>query len=193
MNRKHLETYHAKTPAEMSSRSEGRKVTNRTPSSVEGKRSYKKRMKEFRANNLHPESIAMLNPTWTPQLVSPQVDGDTRRACDLTIPEYNGSPVYVQSSSEPDLEDETYIECTDNNTLKRRAVTHGERHALITRRNQCFENTIGRSRRSVEEDVDEPTSITESANVENGKFAAFLIESGRRQHFSKRVNIHSLT
>ena len=44
---------------------------NQSKTGAERNRDYKRRLKDFWENNLHPESIAMENPQFTPQIILP--------------------------------------------------------------------------------------------------------------------------
>ncbi|RCV21856.1 hypothetical protein SETIT_4G171700v2 [Setaria italica] len=64
-------------------------------------RDYKKMVKERRASNLHPDSIPMASPHFTPELVFPPADKSPLRISDdMEIPLVNGRPVYIQSAVE---------------------------------------------------------------------------------------------
>jgi hypothetical protein len=51
---------------------------------------YRKRMKEHRENNLHPDSIAMTNPQWKPELLHPPHDKPSSRVSEEMV-----SPISV--------------------------------------------------------------------------------------------------
>jgi hypothetical protein len=70
---------------------------------------YKKRVKEQRENNLHPDSIAMANPQWKPELLFPPGDKPPSRVSEhMVIPDFGGSPVYVEAIvREPPQQDGT--------------------------------------------------------------------------------------
>lgn len=68
-NKKHHVTYQAKIVHEKSARQECKREQNNMSSQHESKRTYKKRMKCFCANNLHLESIAMENRCWLRRFV----------------------------------------------------------------------------------------------------------------------------
>jgi hypothetical protein len=74
---------------------EKEKFWNRLPARKEGKREYKRRMKEFTANNLHPDSIAMANPQFVLELIFPTPVEPVTSASELVIPDFSGSPVYI--------------------------------------------------------------------------------------------------
>jgi hypothetical protein len=55
------------------------------------------RSKEQRENNLHPDSIAMRNPQWKPELLFPPgAKPSSRVSEEMVIPDFGGSPVYVE-------------------------------------------------------------------------------------------------
>jgi hypothetical protein len=73
-------------------------------------RDYKRRVREFRENNLHPESIAMENPQFIPKIISPPKGESTIIAEDWEMPFINGMPIYIQTSSDQGLENPTVDE-----------------------------------------------------------------------------------
>jgi hypothetical protein len=75
----------------------------------QAKANYKKLIKEQRENNLHSDSIAMANPQWKPELLFPPGDKPTSRVSEqMVIPDFGGSPVYVEAEvREPPQQDET--------------------------------------------------------------------------------------
>jgi hypothetical protein len=55
---------------------------------------YNMRAKEQRENNLHPDSIAMANPQWKPELLFPPgAKPSSRVSEEMVIPDFGGSPV----------------------------------------------------------------------------------------------------
>ncbi|RLN25348.1 hypothetical protein C2845_PM07G13130 [Panicum miliaceum] len=74
INQHRRELYHSKRLLKTPQTVEVEKMRNRLPARKEGKREYKRRLKEFRANNLHPDSIAMVNPEFVPKLLFPSPD-----------------------------------------------------------------------------------------------------------------------
>jgi hypothetical protein len=69
----------------------------------------RKRKKEHRDNNLHPDSIAMANPQWKLELLFPPGEQPPARVSEeMVIPDFGGSPVYVEAEvREPPQQDET--------------------------------------------------------------------------------------
>jgi hypothetical protein len=58
---------------------------------------YNKRAKEQRENNLHPDSIAMANPQWKPELLFPPgAKPSSRVSEEMVIPDFSGNHVYVE-------------------------------------------------------------------------------------------------
>ena len=60
INKRRRELYHEKNQSK-----------KQTKTGAERNRDYKRRLKDFWENNLHPESIAMENPQFTPQIIFP--------------------------------------------------------------------------------------------------------------------------
>ncbi|CAO2039306.1 unnamed protein product, partial [Urochloa humidicola] len=110
----------------------------------ESKKSYNRRAREHRSNNLHPDSIAIPSPHFTPQLIfSSTPTKQTPISHQMEIPEFGGSPIpYFDSSTaqNPDIE---IPELSAARFIHRHRVTHGERNSLISRRNRAFEANIG--------------------------------------------------
>jgi hypothetical protein len=106
----------------------------------------RKRSKEQRENNLHPDSIFMANPQWKPELLFPHGDKPSSRVSELmVIPDFGGSPVYVEAEArEPPQQDET-PETFLSNTIHTAHLTLGLRESRRKRRNREFESTIGRN------------------------------------------------
>ncbi|RLM75378.1 hypothetical protein C2845_PM15G05990 [Panicum miliaceum] len=95
-NTRQRQAYHASKPEHHKLSKEQRRRN-----SAESKKAYKRMMKEFRANNLHPDSIAMQNPSFTPKLIFPSVEASTISVCDqIIIPKFSGTPVYMETASE---------------------------------------------------------------------------------------------
>ena len=66
INKRRRDAYHAKKANRPHLSAEQKKANVKGP-----KREYKRRLKEFRANNLHPDSIATANPQFVPKLIIP--------------------------------------------------------------------------------------------------------------------------
>ncbi|KAG2658324.1 hypothetical protein PVAP13_1KG247105, partial [Panicum virgatum] len=94
------------------------------------KREYKRGLKEFKANNLHPDSIAMANPQFVPKLIIPTPIELLTSVSELVIPKFSGSPVYIPPIVEQTLDDQ--------------GMESGVGHCLP--RNKEFHATIGKNR-----------------------------------------------
>jgi hypothetical protein len=132
------------------------------------KRDYKKRMKEHHANNLHPDSIAMANPQWKPEHISPPGDNPSSRLSDhMEIPDFGGRPVYVEGHvQEPPQQVET-SETFLSNTVHTKHLTLGLRYYRRKRRNQEFEATIGRNTNGTTGENENHASQTTQCVVDN--------------------------
>jgi hypothetical protein len=136
----------------------------------------RKRSKEQRENNLHPDSIAMRNPQWKPELLfSPGAKPSSRVSEEMVIPYFGGSPVYVEVEvREPPQQDET-PETFLSNTIHTAHLTPGLRESRRKRRNQEFESTIARNTFGTSiENENIASQPTQSCVVDNGKLLAKL-------------------
>jgi hypothetical protein len=146
--------------------------------SRQSKLNYKKRIKEHRHDNLHPDSIAMANPQWKPQLLFPPGDKPPSRVSEeMVIPDFGGSPVYVEAVvREPPQQDgtpETFL----SNTIHTDHLTPGLRESRRKRRNQEFESTIGRNTNGATgENENIASQLIQSCVVDNGKLLANLCD-----------------
>lgn len=52
-------------------------------------------MKEYKANNLHPDPIAMANPKFVPNIIFPRPIEPRKSASKWVVPEFSGTPVYT--------------------------------------------------------------------------------------------------
>jgi hypothetical protein len=142
-------------------------------------KSSKKALRALRRNSLSQESMAKENPCWTPEVVHTNVNASGPHgsipARDWSIPELNGTPIYIQSASEQMLgEDTTDIDLS--NISRRKHVTPGERHALLGLRNEAFyANSKKRATTSADENpsmtmegVDGSERPTQSVVINNG-------------------------
>ncbi|AQK71115.1 Helicase, partial [Zea mays] len=140
------ERYKNLTPVEREFRRERLRLYNRTPRRKEAKVDHNRRRRVMQADTLNPTSIAMEDPTYTPELVHPTTDvkgsdGSILTVCDWVIPEFVNapflpSPTQTEDVASPDM---------STNTLKRKHhVPRGERQAILARRNQLFESAISR-------------------------------------------------
>ena len=114
INQWRQEAYHAKEATQSSVDKSKSKQTR-----AQLKWEYKRRQREFQENNLHPDSIAIENPQYTPQLIFPSEDQPTIRAEDLNVPESNLTLLYIpttsnQVSEHPALEQNIELPITQN-------------------------------------------------------------------------------
>jgi hypothetical protein len=140
------------------------------------KGNYKKKMKEHRANTLHPDSITMANPQWKPGLLFPLGDKHSSRVSkEMVILDFGGSPVYVDAEvREPSQQDES-PERFPSNTIHTTLLTPGLRESRRKRRNQEFESTIGRNTNgNTGENENIKSQPTQSCVIDNGKLLANL-------------------
>ncbi|XP_021320662.1 uncharacterized protein LOC8073270 isoform X2 [Sorghum bicolor] len=113
----------------------------------ESKKYYNRMVRENRANNLHPDSIAMESPHFNSQIIFPVSPQSPEASLDdMEIPEFGGTPVHIAPTVVQNPEVQT-PELVAAQTIHRHRVTTGERNALLSRRNRVFEANIGRSAR----------------------------------------------
>ena len=150
-------------------------------------KSSKKALRALRRNSLNKESIAMENPCWTPEVVHTNVDASGPHgsipACDWFIPEFTGTPIYIQSASEQKSGEETPDIDINNNISRRKHVTPGERHVLLGLRNEAFYTN---SKKHATTAADENVSMTmegfncseqptQSVVINNGNVHIFIV------------------
>jgi hypothetical protein len=130
---------------------------------------YNTAVREHRANNLHPDSIAMESPHFNPLLISPSSPQSPEAPSDdMEIHELTGTPVDIAPTIVQNLEVQT-PELATAQTIHRHRVTTGERNALLSRRNQVFEATIGRKgRRCADGKCNDSNGPTQPSVVYNG-------------------------
>ncbi|PUZ46464.1 hypothetical protein GQ55_7G080400 [Panicum hallii var. hallii] len=100
INQRRRQSYHAKKSQRSEEIIECEKLRNRLPARKQGKCEYKRRMKEYKANNLHPDSIAMANPQFVPRLIFLSPVEPVKSANEWVVQEFSGAPVYIQPSVE---------------------------------------------------------------------------------------------
>ncbi|KAM0867812.1 hypothetical protein ACQ4PT_041735 [Festuca glaucescens] len=101
------------------------------------KKQAKQTLHELRRNSLSKESNATENPCWVPGVVHTP---DTQRSiptCDWHIPDFSGTPIYIEPISEQ-MSGEVTPDMDVSNKSRRKHVTPGERHALLGLRNEAF-------------------------------------------------------
>ncbi|WVZ94394.1 hypothetical protein U9M48_040292 [Paspalum notatum var. saurae] len=139
--------YKNETPDKRESKRECLRLYNKTPKRKEAKKDNIRRWRELQANTLNPESIAMEDPTFTPELVFPTTDavehdGSPLSAREWVIPEIVGTPFMPASTH---TEDASSPEMPTGPLRRNRHVPSGERQALLARRNHQFEEAIARN------------------------------------------------
>jgi len=113
----------------------------------ESKKKYNRMVREHRANNLHPDSIAMESPHFNPQFIFPSSpQSHEAPSHEMEIRELRGTPLNAALTVVQNPEVQT-PEVAATQTIHRQRVTTGERNALLSRRNRAFEANIGRSAR----------------------------------------------
>jgi hypothetical protein len=152
----------------------------------QSKLNYKQRIKEERENNLHPDSIALSDPQWKPELLFPPGDKPSSRVSkQMAIPDFGGSSVYAEEEiREPPQQDET-PESFLSNTVHTAHLTPGLRESRRKRRTQEFESTIGRNTNGTTGDNENIASQpTQSCVVDSGKLLAnlYIIISNKLIH-----------
>jgi hypothetical protein len=162
--------YKNMTPEQRTSRLERQRLHDVMPKRLEAKRDYKRRCRELNATTLHPESIAMENPLFSPELVLPTMKasgapGSTTKSSDWVISEPSATPIYMPQRSH---------------------VSSGQKHALLTCRNTMFEHRIGSNKRASnkegdymdEDQVDVNTLLPQSVMTNNGKYRCLNVPFG---------------
>jgi hypothetical protein len=135
----------------------------------ESKKNYNRMVREHRANNLHPDSIAMKSPHFNPLLITPSSPQSLEAPSDdMEIPELTGTPVDIAPTIIQNPEVQT-PELAAAQTIHRHRVTTGERNALLSRRNQVFEANIGRKGRGCADGkCNDSNGLTQPSVVYNG-------------------------
>lgn len=165
MNKKRREKEDAKTPEQRAAKSQRQRVWNTTPATRESKRSYKRTLKEFRANNLHPASITKPSPHWTPDLIFPESSSAKPISSgDMVILELSPMPIWFPPHADQSPTIET-PELRAARTIHRHRVTSGERTSVLTRQNQVFEKTIARNTIGVHNEDFTGTDATPESDV----------------------------
>ena len=170
------------TLEEKTARLERQQEKSKTPARKESLRNAQRRHRDVQRCTLHPESIAMVNPLFTPELVWPTAGasgahGTTTKSSDWVISESSATPLYIPSPNE-EVNDEGCDELLPCHMTHRSHVPSGQRHALLTRRNTMFESRIGSNTRTSNKDGDcmakdqvvVNTPLPQSTMTNNGKY-----------------------
>ncbi|XP_002448248.2 uncharacterized protein LOC8055924 isoform X2 [Sorghum bicolor] len=134
----------------------------------ESKKKYNTMVRENRANNLHPDSIAMESPHFNPQIIFPASPQSSEAPLDdMEIPEFGGTPVHIAPTVVQNLEVQT-PELVAAQTIHIHRVTNGERNALLSHRNRVFEANIGgRARGCADGKCNDSNGLTQPSVVCN--------------------------
>jgi hypothetical protein len=180
--RDYSEKYKKMTPEQREARRVRQRLYNREPRRKEALKLYNKKFEEKRKHTLHPDSIAMENPLFSPKLVWPNMDtpgatGSMSKSSDRVVPGFFGpTPIYIPPPhEEPD--DERCDELLPRHMKKRTHAPSGQRHALLTCRIKTFERRIGSNTKAshkegdcmAEDRVDADTPLPQSAMTNNCK------------------------
>jgi hypothetical protein len=124
----------------------------------ERKQNYSRR--KMKKDALCPESIAMENPAWVPEIESPIIQAQCAATCEAAWndPDFfnpTWRPLFIppkfEQSSEPVNTDANEM----TNVLQHHEVTHGERQALRAQQNQRFQDKcVNRPSSPLHEDED---------------------------------------
>ncbi|KAL6640151.1 hypothetical protein ACP70R_022000 [Stipagrostis hirtigluma subsp. patula] len=164
-------------PEQRLNRRENRRIQNRTTDQNQSRNEHQRKVRRIKRNALGNKSIAMENPQCTPEPVweTQHVNGFVPHGS-LGSPEITGTPFYPSIASEQVVDDKNDSGMNGSQMSRRRYVTHGERPALLQRRNQEFESSIGRGASTItdkdscmaEEELDalQPTNPSMVINTE---------------------------
>ncbi|AQK39179.1 hypothetical protein ZEAMMB73_Zm00001d023344, partial [Zea mays] len=94
------------------------------------------------ADTLNVASIAMEDPTYTPEVVHPATEPSTVTACDWVIPEFVRTPFLPAQTQ---TEDVGSFDMSTEAIRRKHHVPRGERQAILARRNQQFQASIARN------------------------------------------------
>ncbi|KAL6839328.1 hypothetical protein ACP4OV_031000 [Aristida adscensionis] len=148
--------YENLTAEQKAAKRQKERVQNMTNEQVQAKRGRAQRIKEKKGDTLNKASIAMENPSFVPELVldkptlkspeppAPEVYGScaSLKASEFLNFEITGRPFIPMSNSGHDVGLD-HQDASGAKKSRRRCVTHGERHALLSRQNKQFEANIG--------------------------------------------------
>jgi hypothetical protein len=176
------ERYKNMTFEQREARRESQRLYNSEPKRKKALKIADKKFREKWKHTLHPESIAMENPAFIPELVWPTADtsgahGTRTKSSDWINPESNATPLYIPPACE-EADDEACDELLPSHMACRSQVPSGQRHALLTRRNTMFKCRIGSNTRisnkdgdcMAEDQVDVKRPLPQSAVTNNDKY-----------------------
>ncbi|XP_035815166.1 uncharacterized protein [Zea mays] len=118
------------------------RLYNQTPKRKEAKIEYMRKRRVLQADTLNVVSIAMEDPTYTPEVVHPATEPSTVIACDWVIPEFVRTPFLPAQTQ---TEDVGSFDMSTEAIKRKHHVPRGERQAILARRNQQFQASIARN------------------------------------------------
>ena len=118
------------------------RLYNQTPKRKEAKIEYMRKRRVLQADTLNVVSIAMEDPTYTPEVVHPATEPSTVTACDWVIPEFVRTPFLPAQTQ---TEDVGSFDMSTEAIKRKHHVPRGERQAILARRNQQFQASIARN------------------------------------------------
>eukprot|EP00267_Zea_mays_P047682 XP_020400166.1 uncharacterized protein LOC103638314 [Zea mays] len=118
------------------------RLYNQTPKRKEAKIEYMRKHRVLHADTLNVVSIAMEDPTYTPEVVHPATEPSTVTACDWVIPEFVRTPFLPAQTQ---TEDVGSFDMSTEAIKRKHHVSRGERQAILARRNQQFQASIARN------------------------------------------------
>jgi hypothetical protein len=149
------ERYKNLTPIDRESRRERLRLYNKTPKRKDAKTEYGRKRRALQSDTLNQESIAMEDPTYTPEVGRHRTDatqpyGSSVTTCDWVIPEFVGTPFLPTSIQ---TEDVGSLTMSTEPLSRKHHVLSGARPAILGSRNQQFEAAISRNVATVTEDT----------------------------------------
>lgn len=143
-NQQYARPHKTQTPEQNKATNDRRRVKNLRPEQAQAKRERKRMQREIRRNILNPGSIAMENPKFIPEVEPLNANSSSPVSLsDFVIPDFSGTPVYIQTASEQ-TQDATTLGRGPGHKISRRRVKSGERQSLLARRNRQFETITAR-------------------------------------------------
>ncbi|ONM17173.1 hypothetical protein ZEAMMB73_Zm00001d003578 [Zea mays] len=149
------ERYKNMTPVERESRHVRLRLYNKTPRRKDANKECSRKRRALQGDTLNQESIAMEDPVYTPEVVRPttygiEPYGSSVTTCDWVIPEFAVTPFLPTSTQTKDVGS---LDMSTEPLRRRHHVLSGIRPATLGRRNQQFEDDIGRNVATVTEDT----------------------------------------
>ncbi|ONM22141.1 hypothetical protein ZEAMMB73_Zm00001d005805 [Zea mays] len=118
------------------------RLYNQTPKRKEAKIEYMRKRRVLQADTLNVASIAMEDPTYTPEVVHPATEPSTVTTCDWVIPEFVRTP-FLPAQTQP--EDVGSFDMSTEAIRRKHHVPRGERQTIKARRNKQSQASIARN------------------------------------------------